>query len=72
LESEFGRAFEEKNLRRMVQFAKILPDREIVAALSRHLSWSHFLRILPLKDDLKRDFYAEICRLEKWNIRTLR
>lgn len=72
LEVEFGSAFEEKNLRRMVQFAEIFPDREIVAALSRQLSWSHFLSILPLKDDIKRDFYAEMCRMEKWNVRTLR
>lgn len=72
LEGEFGRAFEEKNLRRILQFAEIFPDREIVATLSRQLSWSHFLKILTLKDDLKRDFYVEMCRMEKWNVRTLR
>ncbi len=65
LEAEFGKAFEEKNLRRMVQLAEIFPDREIVAALSRQLSWSHFLKILTLKDDIKRDFYAEMCRMEQ-------
>jgi predicted nuclease of restriction endonuclease-like (RecB) superfamily len=36
------------------------------------LSWSHFLKILTLKADIKRDFYAEMCRMEKWNVRTLR
>ena len=72
LEAEFGKAFEEKNLRRMVQLAEIFPDRAIVAALSRQLSWSHFLKTLTLKDDIKRDFYAEMCRMEKWNVRTLR
>jgi DUF1016 N-terminal domain len=32
----------------------------IVAALSQQLKWSHFKEIIPLDDDLKRDFYAEI------------
>ncbi|MCE5317078.1 MAG: YhcG family protein, partial [Parachlamydia sp.] len=36
------------------------------------LSWSHFVRLITLKDQLKRDFYAEMCRIEKWNVRTLR
>ncbi len=69
---EFGRSFAEKNLRRMLQFAEISPDREIVATLSRQLGWSHFKEILPLKHDLARDFYAEMCRLERWSVRTLR
>ena len=69
---EFGRGFTEKNLRRMVQFAEVFSDMEIVVTLSRQLSWSHFVAILPLKDDLQRDFYAEMCRLERWSVRTLR
>jgi predicted nuclease of restriction endonuclease-like (RecB) superfamily len=36
------------------------------------LSWSHFLAILPIKDPLARDFYAEMCRIERWDIRTFR
>ena len=40
--------------------------------LSRQLSWSHFVGILPIKDDLQRDFYAEMCRMERWSVRTLR
>ncbi len=72
LEPEFGRGFGEKNLRRMVQFAEIFPDEQIVAALLRQLGWTHFTLIIPLKDDLKRDFYAEMCRIERWSTRTLR
>ncbi len=69
--SEFGRGFGEKNLRRMVQFAEIFPDAELVAALRRHLGWAHFKALIPMKDSLKRDFYAEICRIEGWSTRTL-
>ena len=71
LEREFGRGFGEKNLRRMIQFAEVYPDREIVVSLLRQLGWTHFLRLIPIDDPLKRDFYAEMCRIEKWNTRTL-
>ena len=72
LVSEFGEGFTDKNLRRMIQFAEAFPDMEIVVTLSRQLSWSHFVGILPIKDDLQRDFYAEMCRIEGWSVRTLR
>ena len=71
LEKEFGRGFTAKNLHRMVQFAEVFPDEQIVAALRRQLGWSHFRMIIPLEDELKRDFYAEMCRIEKWSTRTL-
>jgi len=69
---EFGRGFAEKNLRRMVQLAEVFPDDKIVATLSRQLGWSHFVELLPLKKHLQRDFYAEMCRIERWSVRTLR
>ncbi|MBU1187583.1 MAG: DUF1016 family protein [Gammaproteobacteria bacterium] len=72
LVEEFGTGFSEKSLRRMVQFAAVFPEAEIVATLSRQLSWSHFKEIIPLKDDIQRDFYAEMCRVERWSVRTLR
>ena len=49
LEAEFGRGFAEKNLRRMVQFAELLPDEKIVAALLRQLGWTHFTLLVPIK-----------------------
>ena len=64
---DYGRGFEEKNLRRMVQFAEGFPDEAIVATLWRQLSWSHFRELLPLKHPLQRQFYAEICRIEGWS-----
>ena len=64
LEVEFGRGFGEKNLRRMIQFAEAFPDEKIVAALRRQLGWTHFKAIIPMTDPLKRDFYAEMCRME--------
>jgi len=72
LAAEFGRGFEEKNLRRMVQFFEAFPDEQIVASLGRQLSWTHFRAIIPISDRLKRDFYTEMCRVENWSVRTLR
>ena len=69
---EYGRGFGRANLFYMVQFAEAFPDAEIVQTLSGQLSWSHFLAIIPLDNPLKRDFYAEMCRLERWSVRTLR
>jgi len=71
LEIEFGRGFGEKNLRRMMQFAEAFPDEKIVAALRRQLGWTHFKAIIPMTDPLKRAFYAEMCRIERWSTRTL-
>lgn len=68
---EYGRSFEEKNLRRMIQFAETFPDETIVAALRRQLGWSHFKSLIPLNDPLKRNFYAQMCRIERWSTRTL-
>lgn len=72
LTKEYGQGFTLSSLSRMLKFAELFPDKQIVATLSQQLSWSHFVEILPLKEALKRDFYAEMCRIEKWNVRTLR
>jgi len=69
---EFGNGFGIRNLSRMIRFAEVFPEGNIVSTLSRQLSWSHFVEIIPLKDDLQRDFYAEMCRIERWSVRTLR
>jgi len=49
----------------MVQFAEAFPEEPIVVTLSRQLGGSHFVAIIPLRDNLKRDFYAEMCRMER-------
>jgi predicted nuclease of restriction endonuclease-like (RecB) superfamily len=68
----FGEGFSKRNLFRMIRFAEVFPDEQIVSTLSRQLGWSHFVEIIPLEDDLKGDFYSEMCRIERWSVRTLR
>ena len=63
---------DEKNIRRMMQFAALFPDSQIVATLSRQLSWSHFVEVIPLKDGLQREFYLTVAASERWSIRRLR
>jgi len=72
LVAEFGRGFSQQNLFRMVEFAETFPVEKIVATLSQQLGWSHFVELIPLKKHLQRDFYAEMCRIERWSVRTLR
>ncbi|QFY89607.1 DUF1016 family protein [Magnetovirga frankeli] len=71
LELEFGRGFSEKSLRHMIRFSEVFSDELIVNALRSQLSWTHFKSIIYLDDSLKRDFYAEMCRVEGWSTRTL-
>lgn len=55
----------------MVRFAEVFPDLKIVHTLCAQLSWSHFRLIIYLEDELQRDFYAEMARIEGWSVRTL-
>ncbi len=55
----------------MLRFAEAFSDERIVSALRRQLTWTHFKTLAYVEDDLKREFYAEMCRIERWNTRTL-
>ncbi len=72
LTEEYGQGFSQRNLFNMIRFAEVFSEARIVQTLSAQLSWSHFLAIISLQDSLQRDFYAEMCRLERWSVRTLR
>jgi hypothetical protein len=62
LVAEFGKGFSYSSLTRMVRFAELFPDEPIVASLIQQLTWTHILALLPVKDPLAREFYAEMCR----------
>lgn len=72
LVQEYGKGFSAKNLRHMMKFAEVFPDFQIVSSLIRQLSWTHFIIIIYLPTDLEREFYAQMCRIENWSVRTLR
>ena len=72
LTKEYGKGWGEKQLRHCMRFAEVFPDEQIVYTLCRQLSWSHLRLIMFLNDPLKREFYIEMCKLEKWSFRTFR
>jgi predicted nuclease of restriction endonuclease-like (RecB) superfamily len=72
LTHDYGNGFSWRNLSSMIRFVDVFPVPKIVETLSAQLGWSHFLEIIYLKDSLQRDFYAEMCRIERWSVRTLR
>jgi len=72
LSQSYGSGFSYSTLTRMIKFYESFQDEKIVATLSQQLSWSHFRELLPLEKPLQRDFYAEMCRVERWSVRTLR
>jgi hypothetical protein len=61
---EYGNGFSEKSMRRMIQFAEVFQDEQIVVSAIRELSWTHFIALIPLKDPLQREFYLELCKIE--------
>lgn len=71
LSGKFGKGFSLPNLSRMIHLAEVFPAEKIISTLSKQLSWSHLVEIIPLKDKLQRDFYSEMCRVEQWSVRTL-
>jgi len=72
LERDYGKGFSYSALTRMARFAELFPDERILVSLIQELTWTHFIALLPLKDPLAREFYAEMCRVEHWSVRTLR
>ena len=73
LQEEYGtKGFDEKSIRRMMQFARLMPDSKIVAQLATKLFWSHFIEVLPLKEPLQREFYLTMAANENWGRDTLR
>ncbi len=68
----YGKGFNRASIFRMVQFYQCFPDKQIVATLSQQLTWSHFVELLPIENETKRDFYATMCKNENWSVRVLR
>jgi len=71
LTQEYGKGWSEQHIWHCLRFAETFPEKEILYALSRQLSWTHFRTIMYLNDELKREFYIQMTRIENWNTRTL-
>ena len=71
LTQDYGKGWGDKHLRHCMQFAAVFPEIQIVYTLQRQLSWTHLKTIIYMDSPLKREFYIEICKLEKWSSRQL-
>lgn len=68
----YGSGFSREALFRMVQFVEEYPNIAVIKNLAQQLTWSHFVELIALDDEVKRNFYSEMCRIERWSVRTLR
>lgn len=72
LTDEFGKGFNYSALTRMQKFYNAFSEQTKVATLSQQLSWSHIVLLLPIKETLAQEFYAQMSASEQWSVRTLR
>lgn len=56
----------------LLQHKRAEYGKQIVATLSRQLSWSHIKELIPIDEFLKREFYTQICIHENWSVRVFR
>lgn len=68
LKAEFGKGFDESNLRKMRKFYTIYPIRD---TLCPELSWSHYRVLIRIEDKTVRDFYTDECAKSMWSVRQL-
>lgn len=68
LTEEFGKGFDERNLRNMRQFYLTFPIRN---SLRSELSWTHYRALMKVKDDAARNFYLEEAVKSGWSSRQL-
>jgi len=71
LTQTYSKGWGEKQLRHCLRFSETFPGEEIVYTLCRQFSWSHLRLLAYIDDPLKRDFYIEVGKLEKWSVRQL-
>ena len=70
LEMEYGKGYSKRQLHLFIRFAEVFPSVEIVHTLCTQLSWSQIRQVIPIESELKRQFYVEMCKHEKWSVRT--
>jgi predicted nuclease of restriction endonuclease-like (RecB) superfamily len=68
LTQEFGKGYDESNLRNIRQFFKSFPIRD---ALLHELSWTHYRILSRVLEVAKRMYYLEECIASHWDSRLL-
>lgn len=68
LSKDFGRGFSTRNLKRMRKLYLYYPKR---TTLLSQLTWSHYLELIKIKDEDKRNLYMHECINSNWDVREL-
>ncbi len=68
LTAEFGRGFDESNLRNMRLFYQAFPIRD---AVRHELSWTHYRTLLRVEEPKAREWYLQEAVGQNWNTRVL-
>ncbi|MFZ1800788.1 MAG: PDDEXK nuclease domain-containing protein [Chitinophagaceae bacterium] len=69
---KYGSGWDEKTIRHCLRSAETFSEELIISAMRRQLGWTHLKTIMYLKDELQREFYMEMCIMEKWSTRKLK
>ena len=64
--------FSEKHLRQMTRFAEVFSDEKIVYTVCRQLTWSHLRLLVPMEDNIQREFYMSMASGQHCSVRTLK
>lgn len=68
---EYGRGYSQRNLFNMVKLYEVIGDEKILHTLCTKLTWSHFRKLIYIKEPLKMEFYATMVLNERWSVREL-
>jgi len=71
LVAEYGRGYSRANLFNMVKLYEVFSDEQIFHTLCRKLTWSHFRKLMYIKESLKMEFYIALTLNERWSVREL-
>ena len=64
----FGKGFSKKKLERMRKFYLYYP---IATSIMSQLSWTHYLELIKIKEEDKRNFYMKECVESGWTVEEL-
>ena len=68
LQADFGRGFDQSNLRNMRMFYNTFPIRD---AVRHELTWTHYRLLLKVSNEKARNFYISESIDNQWNTRVL-
>ena len=71
LSDRYGTGFNKRNLHSFIKLNTVFQDITIVHTVCAQLSWSHIRTLIYIENSIKREFYIQMCKHERWTVRTL-